>query len=301
LGIHQGLTWSSTVVMKIDLAGEKERGLAMGLNEFAGYLAVGLVAFLSGSIADRFGVTPYPFYLGIGITIVGLILSVIFVKDTRHFVEKEAVNPETKILKSVFIETSFTNKTLSSITQAGLVNNLNDGMVWGLLPVMLFSLEFNAYQTGMIAGIYPTVWGLAQLVTGRLSDLYPKKKLLFWGMLVQGIGIVLFPFAKQFTLLMLLSVVLGLGTALVYPTFLSAIAGATQPGQRAETIGIFRFWRDAGYAIGAIISGFTADLFGVEFAIVLVGLITVGSAILLQVRMPEFPAQVKKVLNKIQL
>jgi len=301
LGIHQGLTWSSTVVMKIDLAGEKERGLAMGLNEFAGYLAVGMVAFLSGSIADRFGVTPYPFYLGIGISIVGLLLSVIFVKDTRHFVDKEAVNPETKILKSVFIETSFTNKTLSSITQSGLVNNLNDGMIWGLLPVLLFSLEFNAYQTGMIAGIYPTVWGLAQLVTGRLSDLYPKKKLLFWGMLVQGIGIVLFPFAKQFTLLMLLSVVLGLGTALVYPTFLSAIAWATQPGQRAETIGIFRFWRDAGYAIGAIISGFTADLFGVEFAIVLVGLITVGSAILLQVRMQEFPAQVKKVLNKIQL
>jgi MFS family permease len=260
LGIHQGLTWSSTVVMKIDLAGEKERGLAMGLNEFAGYLAVGMVAFLSGSIADRFGVTPYPFYLGIGISIVGLILSVLFVKDTRHFVDKEEVNPETKLLKSVFIETSFTNKTLSSITQAGLVNNLNDGMVWGLLPVLLFSLQFNAYQTGMIAGIYPTVWGLAQLVTGRLSDLYAKKKLLFWGMLVQGIGIVLFPFAKQFTLLMLLSVVLGLGTALVYPTFLSAIAGATQPGQRAESIGIFRFWRDAGYAIGAIVSGLAADL-----------------------------------------
>jgi len=289
LGIHQGLTWSSTVVMKIDLAGEKERGLAMGLNEFAGYLAVGLVAFLSGSIANRYGVTPYPFYLGILISVIGLLLSVFFVKDTRHFVEQEEVNPEKKTLKSVFTETSFTNKTLSSITQAGLVNNLNDGMIWGLLPILLFSLQFDALQIGMIAGIYPMVWGLAQLVTGRLSDLYNKKRILFWGMLLQGVGIILFPISHQFSVLILLAVALGLGTALVYPTFLSAIAEATQPSQRAESIGVFRFWRDSGYAIGAIISGITADWLGVEFAIILVGLITVGSAVFLQIRMPKVP------------
>jgi MFS family permease len=272
----------------------------MGLNEFAGYLAVGLTAFLSGTIADRFGVTPYPFYMGIGISIVGLLLSVFFVKDTRHFVENEEVNIETKTLKNIFTETTFTNKTLSSISQAGLVNNLNDGMIWGLLPVLLFSFQFNAFQIGIIAGIYPTIWGLAQLLTGRLSDIYPKKKLMFMGMAMQGIGIILFPFAHQFYILMLLSGVLGIGTALVYPTFLSAIAGATQPGQRAETIGIFRFWRDIGYAVGAIISGIAADWMGVEFAIFLVGLITLGSAVLLKVRMPELPEKECIEINKVK-
>lgn len=286
LGIHQGLTWSSTVVMKIDLAGEKERGLAMGLNEFAGYLAVGLVAFLSGSIANQYGVSPYPFYLGIFISVAGLVLSFFFVKDTHHFVVKENENQAKESLGNVFIETSFTHRTLSSITQAGLVNNLNDGMIWGLLPVLLFSLNFNAFQTGLIAGVYPMVWGLAQLVTGRLSDMYSKKGLLFWGMLLQGIGIILLPLFSQFSVLILLSILLGLGTALVYPTFLSAIAEVTQARQRAESIGVFRFWRDAGYAIGAIISGLAADWLGVEYAIVMVGLITVGSSIVIQLRMP---------------
>lgn len=301
LGIHQGLTWSSTVVMKIDLAGERERGIAMGLNEFAGYLAVGLVAFLSGSIANQFGVSPYPFYLGIFISVAGLVLSFFFVRDTHHFVVKEHEHQAKESLGNVFVETSFTHKTLSSITQAGLVNNLNDGMIWGLLPVLLFSLKFNALQVGLISGIYPTVWGLAQLITGRLSDVYSKRGLLFWGMLLQGIGIVSLPLFTQFWILVFLAILLGLGTALVYPTFLSAIAEATQAKQRAESIGVFRFWRDSGYAIGAIISGLAADWLGLEFAIIMVGLITLGSALIIQVRMPAVPESACIELKQVQL
>lgn len=287
LGVSQGLTWSSTVVMKIDLVGEKERGLAMGLNEFAGYFAVGVVAFLSGLIAEKYGITPYPFYLGIGISIIGLILTLFFVKDTRAFVNKESTTNQTEKLNHVFMETTFKNKTLSAITQAGLVNNLNDGMIWGLLPIVLLSLNYNSQNIGIIAAIYPTVWGFGQLITGKMSDVYSKKAMLFWGMLVQGIAILFIPFCHEFYQLAAISVFLGLGTALVYPTFLSAIAEATTPNQRAESIGTFRLWRDLGYAIGAIISGVTADLFGVDYAIVLIGIITILSSIIIEVRMPK--------------
>ena len=289
LGISQGLTWSSTVVMKIDLVGEKDRGFAMGLNEFAGYLAVGIVAFLSSFIADRFGITPFPFYLGIGISIIGLILSLFFVKDTRAFVNQELIKNHPTPLKGVFLETSFKNKTLSSITQAGLVNNLNDGMIWGLLPVLLFSLDFSIQKIGILTAIYPSIWGLGQLFTGKLADLYSKKGLLFWGMLLQGLAILMLPALEQFHYFIIISVLLGLGTALVYPTFLAAIAEATSPLQRAESIGTFRLWRDLGYAIGAIISGITADWLGVEYAILLIGIITVLSAVVIQVRMPIRP------------
>ena len=170
LGISQGLTWSSTVVMKIDLVGEKDRGFAMGLNEFAGYFAVGAVAFLTGSIANTYGITPYPFYIGIFISIVGFLLTLFWVKDTRVFVAKESTTDTTTQLNNVFIETTFKNKTLSSVTQAGLINNLNDGMIWGLLPIVLFSLHFDNKNIGIITAIYPTVWGIGQLFTGKMSD-----------------------------------------------------------------------------------------------------------------------------------
>jgi len=287
LGISQGFTWSSTIVMKIDLVGEKNRGLAMGLNEFAGYFAVGLVAFFTGLIAEKYGVTPYPFYLGIGIAIIGLITSVFFVKDTRVFMHKESASSKTESLDNVFMETTFKNKTLSSITQAGLVNNLNDGMIWGLLPIVLISLNYNSENIGIIAAIYPTVWGLGQLVTGKMSDHYSKKAMLFWGMLLQGVAIMGIPFSTEFYQLALISGILGIGTAIVYPTFLAAIADATVPKQRAESIGTFRLWRDLGYAIGAIISGITADLFGIEYAILLIGFITIVSSIIIKVRMPK--------------
>lgn len=287
LGMSQGLTWSSTVVMKIDLVGEKDRGFAMGLNEFAGYFAVGLIAFLSGYLANRFGITPYPFYLGVVISIVGLVLTLFFVKDTQHFVHHEAKKDTSVQLKSVFLETSFKNKTLSSISQAGLVNNLNDGMIWGLLPILLLSIDFNTENIGILTAIYPAVWGLGQLFTGKMADIFPKKKMLFWGMLLQGLAILLIPIISDFYLFAGIMAVLGLGTALVYPTFLAAIAEATSPIQRAESIGTFRLWRDLGYAVGAVISGITADMFGVNYAIVLIGMITVLSSIVIQFRMPE--------------
>jgi MFS family permease len=287
LGMSQGLTWSSTVVMKIDLVGEKDRGFAMGLNEFAGYFAVGIIAFISGYLANRYGITPYPFYLGVVISIAGLLLTLFFVKDTQHFVHHEA-KKDTKVqLEGVFLETTFKNKTLSSITQAGLVNNLNDGMIWGLLPILLLSINYNTENIGILTAIYPAVWGLGQLFTGKMADIFSKKKMLFWGMLLQGLAILLIPLISDFYLFAGIMAVLGLGTALVYPTFLAAIAEATSPIQRAESIGTFRLWRDLGYAFGAVISGITADLFGVNYAILLIGVITVLSSIVIQVRMPE--------------
>jgi MFS family permease len=286
LGLSQGLTWSSTVVMKIDLVGEKDRGFAMGLNEFAGYFAVGIVAFITGYIANTYGVSPYPFYIGIFISIFGFILTALWVKDTRVFVNKENSTDNTVQLGNVFFDTSFKDKTLSSVTQAGLVNNLNDGMIWGLLPIVLFSLHFDNGEIGIITAIYPTVWGIGQLFTGKMSDHYSKKAMLFWGMLLQGIAILVLPFSKEFYILCSISTILGLGTALVYPTFLSTIAQATRPNQRAESIGVFRLWRDLGYAFGAIISGILADLFGIKYAIFLIGGLTVISSLIIKFRMP---------------
>lgn len=287
LGISQGLTWSSTVVMKMDLVGEKQRGLAMGINEFAGYLSVGVVAFLTGYIAENYGVRPYPFYLGIIMSVSGLLLTIIWVKDTKIFVSQEAKSSTIIKTENIFLNTTFKDKTLSSVTQAGLVNNLNDGMIWGLLPILLLQLKLNNQHIGIITAIYPTVWGIGQLFTGKMSDIYPKKKMLFWGMYLQGITIILLIFSTNFNVLAILSALLGFGTALVYPTFLSTIAQATNPSQRAESIGTFRLWRDLGYAFGAIISGITADIFGIQYAIFLIGIITIISSIIIQVRMPH--------------
>jgi predicted MFS family arabinose efflux permease len=287
LGISQGLTWSSTVVMKIDLVGERNRGLAMGLNEFAGYFAVGLVAFFTGFIANNYGVVPYPFYLGLLIAVLGLLLSLFWVKDTHNFVKIESQSNTKTAFQNVFKETTFTNKTLSAVTQAGFVNNLNDGMIWGLLPMVLFSLNYDVKTIGFVTAIYPTVWGIGQLFTGKMSDHFSKKKMLFWGMFLQGVAIIYIPLSNNFYELVSISAILGFGTALVYPTFLSTIAQTTSPNQRAESIGVFRLWRDLGYAFGAVISGITADLFGVEYAIVLIGLITLVSSAIIQVRMPK--------------
>ncbi|MFC3417555.1 MFS transporter [Algoriphagus hitonicola] len=287
LGISQGLTWSSTVVMKIDLVVEKNRGLAMGLNEFAGYLAVGLIAFFTAYLASQYGIRPYPFLMGMGIAVIGLILSIFWVKDTRKFVQKERENTSQPELKGVFMQTTFLNKTLSSITQAGLINNLNDGMIWGLLPILLMSKKVDLEMVGIITAIYPAVWGLGQLFTGKMADLYSKKKMLFFGMLAQGLAILLIPSQSSNFGFIAISAVLGLGTALVYPTFMAAIADATNPMQRAESIGTFRLWRDLGYAVGAILSGIVADSFGITSAILLIGVLTVLSAGIIQFRMPK--------------
>lgn len=286
LGISQGLTWSSTVVMKIDLVGEKDRGLAMGLNEFAGYFSVGVIAFLTGYVAEEYGITPYPFYIGIVISIIGFLISAFWVYDTRVFVHKESTTDTTAQLDNVFLHTTFKNKTLSAVTQAGLVNNLNDGMIWGLLPMVLFSLNYDNENIGIITAAYPTVWGLGQLFTGKMSDHYSRKAMLFWGMLIQGFAILALPFVSEFYALIGISSLLGLGTALVYPTFLSTIAHATNPKQRAESIGTFRLWRDLGYAFGAVISGVLADLFGIEYAIISIGLLTIASSLIIKWRMP---------------
>lgn len=287
LGISQGLTWSSTVVMKIDLVGEKNRGFAMGINEFAGYFAVGIVAFLTGYVASHYRITPYPFYIGIFISIIGFLLTLFWVKDTRLFVHKEEATTKTAELKNVFFETSFKDKILSSVTQAGLINNLNDGMIWGLLPMVLISLKYNTENIGIITAIYPTVWGIGQLFTGKMADVYSKKSMLFWGMFLQGLAIMFIPFSTDFIILASLSAILGLGTALVYPTFLSTIAQVSTPSQRAESIGVFRLWRDSGYAFGAIISGITADLFGINYAILLIGCLTIISSFVIKLRMPS--------------
>lgn len=285
LGINQGLTWSSTVVMKIDLVGEKNRGLAMGLNESAGYLAVGIVAFLTGFVASEYGLRPYPFYMGIGFALIGLAGSAFLIKDTGQHVQAETKTSNTPLLKRVFTETSWTNPNLGSITQAGLVNNLNDGMIWGLFPMLLAMKGFGLAEIGKIVAVYPIVWGLGQLITGKLADLLVKKSMLFWGMLLQGVAIVALAYAGSPVQFIFLSVILGIGTAIVYPTFMAAIADYTHPKQRAQTIGVFRLWRDLGYAIGAMITGVVADVFGIGSAVILVGSITLISSLVIKLRM----------------
>ncbi|MCE2773321.1 MAG: MFS transporter [Bacteroidetes bacterium] len=287
LGISQGFTWSSTVVMKMDLVGEKDRGFAMGLNEFAGYLAVGVTAFFTGYITQVYGVTPYPFYIGIILVVLAFLISLLWIKDTQTFVQQENSISNARRLNNVFLETTFTDKTLSSVTQAGLINNLNDGMIWGLLPVVLATLHFNFEQIGIVTAIYPSVWGIAQLVTGKMADHFSKKAMLFWGMLAQGIAIITLPFIHNYAVLIVVSAMLGLGTALVYPTFLATIAQVTTPVQRAESVGTFRLWRDLGYAFGAILSGIIADAFGVQYAIYFIGALTIVSALIIQIRMPS--------------
>ena len=287
LGINQGLTWSTTVMMKIDLVGEKQRGFAMGINEFAGYLSVALVAFLTGWLAGEYGLRPYPFYIGFVLLFFGLFASFFLVKDTSQHVLKEAVTSSITRLKHVFWETTWKHKNLGSVTQAGLINNLNDGMVWGILPVLLASKGFQLKEIGILTAIYPAVWGISQLFTGKMADKYSKRKLLFWGMFLQTIALVFLVFAEKTSHFLVLSILLGIGTALVYPTFLATIAENTHPLDRAKSIGIFRLWRDLGYAIGAILTGILADLFSLEVAILCIGILTGISSFVILFRMND--------------
>lgn len=282
LGINQGLAWSSTVVMKIDLVGEKQRGFAMGLNEFAGYIAVAVVAFLTGWIASEFGVRPYPFYIGIGLVILGLFTSLLFIRDTRHHVNAETKNNTVPLLKNVFWDTTWRDKNLGSVSQAGMINNLNDGMAWGIFPILLSSKGFSLEEIGIIVSVYPAVWGLGQLFTGKMADKFCKKNMLFIGMSLQAIALLFFAGATSFTHYIILSAILGWGTAMVYPTFLATVAENTHPKDRAKSIGVFRLWRDLGYAIGAILTGIIADTFGILSSILFIAFLTfISSGIIL--------------------
>ena len=285
LGINQGLAWSSTIIMKIDLVGPKNRGFAMGINESAGYLAVGIMAFLSAIIASDYGLYPYPFYLAFVLLFLGLFTSIFLVKDTSAFVALEEQESSVPKLDNIFKETTFTNPNLSSITLAGLANNLNDGMMWGLLPIMLASHSFSLTEIGFLVALYPAVWGLGQLVTGAMADKYSKKLLLVIGMSIQAIGIFIIAYFVTYNMILLAAILLGLGTALVYPTFLAAIADYSHPQQRAECIGVYRLWRDLGYAIGALGSGIIADIYGLQAAFVVIAFVTLAAGVQIVFRM----------------
>lgn len=285
LGINQGLTWSVTVIMKIDLVGPRQRGLAMGINEFAGYLAVGLASFLATGIAARHGYIFYPFIPGILFAVAGLLLSWIFVKDTRKFIHAESSRSTIPFLKNIWKSTSWKHPNLGSVTLNGLINNLNDAVVWGLLPMVLLQRNFPIEEVGIIAGAYPVVWGIGQLVTGSMGDYICKKQLIISGMLLQAIAISVLAFSTDFPVLMAAAVTLGLGTALVYPNFNAVIAENTHPVQRAESLSIFRFWRDSGYVAGAFLAGTLAGIFGSANALLITAILTAVAGFIAYVRM----------------
>lgn len=293
LGVSQGLTWSITVIMKIDLAGPKNRGLAMGINEFAGYFAVALAALATGWVAAQYGLRPQPFYLGVVFVIAGLLLSALLVRETHHHAKHEAAHhPIGESVakpsqKEIFLQTSWRDPNLSSISQAGLVNNLNDGMAWGLFPLVFASAGLSLTQIGWLAAIYPAVWGACQLVTGALSDRIGRKGLIVAGMWVQAGSIATVIASNAFSGFALGAALLGLGTAMVYPTLLAAIGDVANPVWRASIVGVYRLWRDLGYAIGALLSGLVADWFGVGAAMWLVAGLTLLSGIGVQLRMEE--------------
>src|SRR6185436_19838750 len=292
LGVSQGLTWSTTVIMKIDLAGPARRGFAMGLNEAAGYGAVALSALATGYIASTYNLRPEPFYLGIGFAVIGTLLSIALVRDTHahahHEAKSHAAQPAgAPSQREIFIRTSFTDRELSSISQAGLVNNLNDGMAWGLFPLFYAGANLSLERIGWLAAIYPAVWGIGQLFTGALSDRWGRKWLIASGMWIQAAGIVLIVMSGQFAGFALGAVLLGAGTAMVYPTLLAAIADVAHPSWRASAVGVYRLWRDLGYAIGALLAGITADALGIDAAIWLVAAVTFASGLVVAVRMRE--------------
>jgi MFS family permease len=289
LGISQGLTWSVTVIMKIDLAGPRQRGLAMGLNEFSGYFAVALSALATGWIAATFGLRPEPFYLGVAFVAAGLLLSVFAVRETRqHVVYESAGQAQTRLSqREVFGRTTLRDPDLSSATQAGLVNNLNDGMAWGLFPLVFAAHGMSLAQIGVLAAVYPAVWGLAQLLTGAWSDRVGRKWLIVWGMWLQAVGIAIVIASRGMAGFLSGSVILGLGTAMVYPTLLAVIGDVTQPAWRASSVGVYRLWRDLGYVFGAVLSGVIADLLGLSAAMAAVAALTFASGAVVAVRMRE--------------
>jgi MFS family permease len=285
LGINQGLAWSSTVIMKIDLVGSKNRGLAMGINEFAGYLSVGLAAWLASSIASDYGYAFFPFIPGVIFAFAGLLVSIFLVRDTTNFVHAESLTSKLPLLENVWKETTWKHRNLGSVSLNGLVNNLNDGVVWGLLPMLLIQRGFGIAQIGIIAAIYPAVWGISQLFTGKMGDTHCKKQIITAGMLLQAVAILIVAIASSLPLLILASILLGFGTALVYPNFLSVIAESTHPKQRAESLSVFRLWRDSGYVFGALLSGVLADAFGITYALFIVAAITAIAGLIANRRM----------------
>jgi MFS family permease len=293
LGVSQGLTWSTTVIMKIDLVGPRQRGLAMGLNEFAGYLAVAASALATGWIAARYGIRPQPFYLGVGFVIVGLALSALLVRDTRHHVSHESALVGGLAVagvpthREVFWRTTWLDPNLSSVSQAGLVNNLNDGMAWGLFPLVFAASGMNLAEVGLLAAIYPATWGLGQLVTGALSDRTGRKPLIVWDMWIQAAGIGMVTVSRAFSGFVTGGVLLGIGTAMVYPTLLAAIGDVAHPSWRASAVGVYRLWRDLGYAIGALVAGVTADAFGLDVAMWVIAALTFASGVVSASRMTE--------------
>jgi MFS family permease len=291
LGISQGFTWSTTVIMKIDLVGASRRGLAMGLNEFAGYAALAASAWATGWIASRSGLRPDPFYLGVVFVAAGLVLSASFVRDTGgHVVHEVAVNRTTDrafSARDIFWRTSVTDRNLSSICQAGLVNNLNDGMAWGLFPLVFAAAGLSLGEIGTLAALYPATWSIGQLATGALSDRIGRKALITSGMWVQAVGIGVMAVSQRPWAFAVASVLLGLGTAMVYPTLLAAIGDVAQPAWRASAVGVYRLWRDLGYAVGALLAGIAADAVGLSGAMWLFAGLTLASGIVAAVRMDE--------------
>ncbi|MFI5488596.1 MFS transporter [Micromonospora echinaurantiaca] len=293
LGVNQGLAWSTTVIMKIDLVGPHRRGLAMGLNEAAGYLAVAATALATGALAARYGLRPAPFLLGAAYIAVGLGLSVLLVRETRGHAHHEAATHQggahhgglttRQVLKLV----SWREPALSSASQAGLVNNLNDGLAWGLFPVLFAAAGLSLPRIGVLAALYPAVWGLGQLLTGPLSDRVGRKPLIVGGMLIQAGALGLIAGGDSFGAWGTGAALLGAGTAMVYPTLLAAIGDVAHPAWRARAVGVYRLWRDAGFAVGALTAGLLADLVGIRGATWAVAALTAASGLLVAVRMYE--------------
>jgi MFS family permease len=290
LGINQGLCWSTTVIMKIDLVGPRRRGLAMGLNEASGYLAVSLAAFGAGALAPSLGLRMAPLWLGEALAVAGLITSLFFVRETLPFARLEAglgASPGKPSFWEVFRTTSWGDRGLFAVCQAGLVNNLNDGMAWGLLPVFFAARGMSLSEISILGALYPATWGLTQLGTGALSDFTGRKALISSGMVFQGIAILLFVFTEGFAAWAGAAVALGIGTAMVYPALLAAIGDLAHPSWRATAVGSYRLWRDSGYAVGAILAGVIADRAGVGSAIAAVGVLTIASGIVVVLAMPR--------------
>ncbi|WP_412542965.1 MFS transporter [Longispora sp. K20-0274] len=290
LGVNQGLAWSTTVIMKIDLAGPHRRGLAMGLNEAAGYTAVAATALATGWLAAEYGLRPAPFLLAAAYVALGLGLSVFFVRETHDHARHEATHhaPVAAVsTREAFTRTSFREPALSAVSQAGLVNNLNDGLAWGLLPVLFAAHGISLTRIGVLAALYPGVWGLGQLITGPLSDRYGRKPFIVAGMLTQAAALTGFALATTFTAWALAAVALGAGTAMVYPTLLAAIGDVAHPSWRARSVGVYRLWRDGGFAVGALLAGLLADAFDIPTAIWAVAILTAASGVIVAVRMYE--------------
>jgi MFS family permease len=296
LGINQGLTWSTTIVMKIDLVGPQRRGLAMGFNEAAGYLALAATSAATGALAAAHGLRPTPFLLGLAFAALGLGLSTLFVRETHHHARHEATthtardgghHHEDLTGRQIFTLTSFRERALSAASQAGLVNNLNDGLAWGLYPILFVTSGLGVARVGLLVALYPAVWGAGQMLTGALSDRWGRKWLIAAGMLLQAVGIAVVAATTGFAPWAVAAVLMGAGTAMVYPTLLAVIGDVAHPTWRARAVGAYRLWRDLGYAIGALIAGVTADLLGLRAAIWVVAAITAVSGIIVIVRMYE--------------